>query len=95
MADRIAKSTGFGIGDWKQATETQELVREWIAAGADEAMIVETVKGRLATAKQKPRRLSYFRDAVKDAVNDRKAASSQVTGHTDALIDRILKKDAA
>lgn len=95
MADRIAKATGFGIGDWKQATETQALVREWIAAGADEGLIVETVITRLATAKQKPRRLSYFRDAVKDAVSDRKAAASQIAGDTGALIDRILRKDAA
>lgn len=95
IADRIAKATGFGIADWKQATETQDLVREWISAGACESLIVETINARLSTAKQKPRRLSYFRDAVKDAVSDRKAAATQVEAHTGALIDRILKKDAA
>lgn len=95
IADRIAKTTGFNIADWKQATEAQELVREWMAAGADEALIAETITARLATAKSRPRRLSYFRDAVKDAVNDRKTAASQLSEHTGSLIDKILKRDAA
>ena len=95
IADRIAKATGFNIADWRQATEAQELTREWFSAGADEALIIETVKARLLTAKQKPRRLSYFRDAIKDAVKDRQDAASALNGHTGALIDQILKRDAA
>ncbi|KMS58771.1 hypothetical protein [Sphingobium cupriresistens] len=95
IADRIAKTTGFVLEDWGKATEAQALVRGWMDAGADEAMIVETITARLATARQRPRRLSYFREAITDALSDRKNAQTQVATETGALIDRVLGRSAA
>ena len=70
-------------------------VEGWMEAGADPALIRETLTQRCANLRTSPRSLAFFDKPVREAVESRKAGSSQVAEHTGALIDRILKKDAA
>lgn len=72
-----------------------DTVEGWIAAGADPALIRETLTKRCASLRTSPRSLAFFDKPVRDAVDARKAADSQLSQDTDALIDKILKRSAA
>lgn len=72
-----------------------DIVDGWIAAGADPALIRETLTKRCANLRTSPRSLAFFDKPVRDAVDDRKAAGSRMAAETSALVDQILKRDAA
>lgn len=70
-------------------------VEGWIAAGADPALIRETLTQRCANLRTSPRSLAFFDKPVREAIEARKSAASQLSDHTGSLIDKILKRDAA
>ena len=49
----------------------------------------------MANLRTSPRSLAFFDKPVREAADQRKAETSRVAADTGALIDRILKKDAA
>lgn len=72
-----------------------QTVEGWISAGADPSLIRETLTQRCANLRTSPRSLAFFDKPIREAADQRKAETSRVAADTGALIDRILKKDAA
>lgn len=72
-----------------------ETVDGWLAAGADPALIRETLTQRCANLRTSPRSLAFFDKPVRDAVDERKAAGSRLSSDTSALIDQVLSRSAA
>lgn len=70
-------------------------VESWIEAGADPALIQETLTKRCAALRTSPRSLAFFDKPVRQAVDDRNTANSTISEHTDALIVSILGRNAA
>jgi hypothetical protein len=76
----------------KSALDT---VDRWLEAGADPALIRETVAQRCANLRTKPRSLAFFEAPVSEAVEAQKAAASSLSAETGSLVDRILGRTAA
>jgi len=83
---------GCNFDKHKAALDT---VEGWIAAGADPALIRDTLTQRCANLRTSPRSLAFFDKPVREAVERRKADASQVDATTDAIINRMLGRTAA
>ena len=83
---------GCNFDKHKAALDT---VEGWMEAGADPAMIRETLTQRCANLRTSPRSLAFFDKPVRDAVEQRKADASRVDATTGSIIDRVLGRTAA
>lgn len=83
---------GCNFDKHKAAIET---VDGWIAAGADPALIRETLTQRCANLRTSPRSLAFFDKPVREAVEQRKADNSHVDAATDSIMNRVLGRSAA
>lgn len=72
-----------------------DTVEGWIAAGADPALIRETLTQRCANLRTSPRSLAFFDKPVREAVEQRKADTSHLSATTGSIIDRVLGRSAA
>jgi len=72
-----------------------DTVEGWIAAGADPALIRETLTQRCANLRTSPRSLAFFDKPVREAVEQRKADGSRVDATTDSIMNRVLGRNAA
>lgn len=98
MAD-CCRAAGIEVPDpsrnFDRHTAALDVVQGWIEAGADPDMIQQTLTQRSANLRTSPRSLAFFDKPVRQAAEDRNAAATRVSNETGALIDRILKRDAA
>lgn len=83
---------GCNFDKHKAALDT---VEGWMEAGADPALIRETLTQRCANLRTSPRSLAFFDKPVRDAVEQRKADTSRVDATTGSIIDRVLGRTAA
>ncbi|MGE4321943.1 MAG: YdaU family protein [Sphingobium sp.] len=83
---------GCNFDKHKAALDT---VEGWMEAGADPALIRDTLTKRCANLRATPKSLAFFDKPVREAAEARKAETSRVSEHTGALIDQILKRSAA
>lgn len=87
----IARAAGVETTEPGRIAEQNILVRSWIEAGADPAMIIETVQRCAASAKAKPKVLRYFDGAVRDAIE----AKGRAATDADRLVETVLKRKVA
>lgn len=91
----LCRDAGVPLPDHGTAERNRQTVEAWIAAGADTALIRETVTKRCVNLRTSPRSLAFFDKPIADAVAQRKAAASALSETTGALVDRILGRSAA
>jgi hypothetical protein len=72
-----------------------DMVEGWVAAGADPALIRDTLTQRCANLRTSPRSLAFFDKPIREAVEQRKAAGSHVDATTDSIMNRVLGRSAA
>lgn len=76
VGDVAAEAAGFDPVRW---TGTTGIVRDWLAAGADEALVVGVIRGVMERPNPPaPRHLGYFDKAVREAVAQRGARPAVV-----------------
>jgi len=83
---------GCNFDKHKAAIDT---VEGWMEAGADPSLIRETLTQRCANLRTSPRSLAFFDKPVRDAVEQRKVATTALSEATGSIIDRVLGRSAA
>lgn len=93
FASAACRAAGMPIPDWRRAVEYQTVVQEWLTAGADEALILETLAARAPAAQQRDvRSLRWFEGAIRDAVAARAQPRRAEDRSTDFIMETILKR---
>jgi hypothetical protein len=86
----IARAAGVPTVDQGRIAEQRALVKSWLDAGADESLILATVRTTLARAKSPPNFLRYFDAAVREAITAKAASANEA----DRLIADIRARKA-
>lgn len=83
---------GCNFDKHKAAIDT---VEGWMEAGADPSLIRETLTQRCANLRTSPRSLAFFDKPVREAVEQRRVATTALSEATGSIIDRVLGRSAA
>lgn len=91
----LCRDAGVPLPDHGTAEKNRLTVEGWMQVGADLPMIRDTIVQRCANLRTSPRSLAFFDKPVREAVEQRKAASSHVDATTDSIMNRVLGRSAA